>query len=126
MSPLGYDGYLAHMRALNEDADQKMRAYDAARRRSTARQRRRFRHDRESMTVAEKREYLATVIRYVFVKPPTRRRSQEPVSPDRVHIVWFDDPEVDIPRQGRRDWTPAPFIFSDDANDPRDSGVAVA
>ncbi len=36
---------------------------------------------------------------------------------DRVRICWADEPEVDIPRQGRRGWVhPTPFLVEGDAN----------
>jgi site-specific DNA recombinase len=79
--------------------------------------------DWKMMTVDEKRTALKTVIRYVFVR---QADGSHGASADRVHIVWADDPEVDVPRQGRRDYTPRPFTFPDDAHNPGGLGEAVA
>jgi hypothetical protein len=84
---------------------------------------RRLADDWKMMTVDEQRTALKTVIRCVFVRQTEGPRG---ASAHRVHIVWVDDPEPDIPRQGRRDYTARPFVFPGDAHNPGGVGVAAA
>lgn len=125
---LGRDAYLARGKALREAAEDAERAHNEELRHSESRLSdsvRRLRDDWETMTVAEKREGLGSIVRYVFVKPPAVPGSQEPISPDRVHVVFFDDPEVDVPRQGRRDYVIRPFEFPGADAHPAGVGEAV-
>jgi Recombinase zinc beta ribbon domain len=80
-----------------------------------------LRDDWATMTVAERRDQLSSVVRCVFVRNAPQQ--QYGVSRDRVHVVWIDDPEVDLPRQGRRNYVIHPFAF-DGRDDPRHVGVA--
>ena len=80
------------------------------------------------MTMDERREVLAQVIQAVFVRPtvkhprplasmsPKQRLTAERgtgngASDARVHVVWVEDPVVDVPRQGRRGFVRRPFAF---------------
>jgi DNA invertase Pin-like site-specific DNA recombinase len=98
----------------------------------------------EHMSMDDKRLQLASVVRYVFVRPrgdgvkkPTRSTSEgsrRDYLAGRVHIVWANDPEVEIPRQGFRGrklpdgtnegYVIKPFVWTD--TDPGDAGVASA
>lgn len=86
-----------------------------------------LREDWESMTIPEKREALSQEIQAVFVRSTNhpemdryRRRNGgdgiQGASARRIHIVWVDDPPVDVPRQGRRGYVIQPFPFPDDAD----------
>jgi DNA invertase Pin-like site-specific DNA recombinase len=70
-------------------------------------------------SVDKKREALATLIQAVFV----RQGNGQGASDARVHIVWRDDPAVDLPRQGRRGFVRRPFVFPEDDGDPNTIGV---
>jgi DNA invertase Pin-like site-specific DNA recombinase len=110
---IGRDAYLARGRVLRQEAEEAIRERDDALARSAAHDMpaRTLRDDWETMTLAARRDALSKVIRCVFVRPPARRKTHDGASGSRVHIVWFDDPEVDIPRQGRRDYFMRPFVF---------------
>ena len=112
---LGRDGYLARGRALREATEAAEAAYNAELGQSSGdldEAVHRLREDADSLTPLEWRQFLSQLIRQVFVKPPIKKYSQDPISPDRVHIVWFDDPEeIDVPRKGRRDYVMRPFEF---------------
>ena len=84
------------------------------------------------MSLAEQREILMSVIQHVFVrdKPghqgePHRTRGYG-CSAETVRIVWMDEPQVDVPRQGRQDYVLRPFDFGDDVDSPGGVGEAVA
>jgi hypothetical protein len=74
------------------------------------------------LTTEQQRRHLANTIQAVFIRRSTgehnngsgsgRQRYLVEVA-DRIHIVWATEPPVDVPRQGRRDWTPSPFVFPD-------------
>ena len=118
---LGRDVWVARGRKLREEAEAAEAAYNGELQASGSRvstAARRMRDDWPTLTVAEKREILGDIIRHVFVKPPVRKHSQEPISPERIHIVWFDDSPVDVPRQGRRDYVIRPFEFPGDLPNP--------
>ena len=55
------------------------------------------------------RELLATQIQAVFVRPAASRVRGLPIA-DRVHIVWVDEPALDLPKRGSR-WTPRLYTF---------------
>ena len=88
-----------------------------------------------TLTMAEKHEQLAAVIQAVFVKRGDLRYHDKQgklrtritgASPDTVHIVWFDDPQlVDIPAQGKRNFVAHPFPFPV-GDDPVDVGELAA
>jgi len=80
------------------------------------------------MSMDERREALAQVVQVVFIRPfaphpqpmsslsPKQRLTAERgtgngASPQRVHIVWVDEPLVDVPRQGKRGFVRRPFVF---------------
>ena len=77
-----------------------------------------------SLTREEQRAIMTSAVQAVFVRPArnSSSKSQDALA-DRVYIVWWDEPPIDVPRQGRRDWVPRPFVFPD--SDPRDVGEAV-
>ncbi|MEK6272966.1 MAG: recombinase family protein [Actinomycetota bacterium] len=52
--------------------------------------------------------------------------SWQGASASRIHIVWFDDPPLDVPRQGRRDYVARPFVFPGDSDGPGRVGKVVA
>lgn len=88
--------------------------------------------DLRNVSIDRQREALGTVVQSVFV-----RRSSDALHTTkhgltgtngalgRVHIVWADEPQVDVPRQGRRGYTIRPFLFPD-PDGPGDVGEAVA
>lgn len=132
----GREGFLAGAESRRQAAEEAENRRDDALRRNAGRLQqpvRRLRDDWELMTLEEQREALGTLIQAVFVRPTRRegqgrRESNELVygaSEDRVSIVWFDDPPIDVPRQGRRDYALRPFVF-DHAHDPNEIRVAVA
>ena len=51
--------------------------------------------------VASLRELLASGIQAVFVRPAASRSHNLPIS-DRVHIVWADEDQLELPRRGER------------------------
>jgi hypothetical protein len=53
--------------------------------------------------------------KYWATDPRATGTQSKGASPERVHIVWADEPPVDLPRHGRLDWLPRPF-------DPGDLG----
>ena len=81
-----------------------------------------LREEWEEMTVAARRDVIASVVQAVFVRRRENGNGNWWGSTGRFHIVWRDDPDVDVPRQGRRDWVARPFVFPD--ADPVDVGVA--
>jgi DNA invertase Pin-like site-specific DNA recombinase len=134
---LGRAAWLKRLGALRADSDVKRDRLEQALR-ETGRLGRpvvELRQEWETtMSMDEKREQLARVVRYVFVRPrtgevapPSRSTNEElrrDYFDDRVHIVWTSDPEVEVPRQGARGYRIRPFVFPD-AN-PDDAGVAAA
>lgn len=80
----------------------------------------------ENMSDDERNRFVSSVIQAVFIRPPARKMAGTGASADRVDVVWFDDAEPDVPRQGRRDYVQQPWVFPDDVRDPRDVGVAAA
>jgi DNA invertase Pin-like site-specific DNA recombinase len=77
------------------------------------------------MAVDEQRRHLSGAIRHVFVRPhPNGKILPRPNIngagglrrahvAERVHVVWADDPPVEVPRQGARGYVPKPFPFPD-------------
>lgn len=123
---VGRDHYLAGAKerqlALDDLREQRRQALKEAYQPLNGKSVRRLREDWEQMELGEKREILASLIQAVFI-----RKSDGGAwwgSDDRWFIVWRDDPEVDIPRQGRRDWVTKPFVFPTVDADPVDAGVA--
>lgn len=98
----------------------------------------RFLDDFETLSLDQKRGAIGQVVRAVFVRDirpgaqsgtGRKRGSRANVpgaSADSVHIVWVDDPQVDIPRQGRRNFNAGEFVFPGDANEPGDVREAVS
>jgi DNA invertase Pin-like site-specific DNA recombinase len=79
---------------------------------------------RNHMTLDEKRSRLQDVIQAVFIgQPPNGKGGSTGPSRSRVDIVYVWEPEVDIPRPGRRGWRPIPWEFSN-AEHPDDIGPA--
>lgn len=124
---LGRDAFLAGAQARRLAVETAEQAYaDALREHGEGvpEKTRQIRADWDQMTRSEQREALSTVISAIFVREKGSFRNG--ASQDRVHIVWADDPEVDVPRQGRRDWVhPTPFVFPADSR-PRDAREAAA
>lgn len=131
MDSLGRDAYRARAEELRDACDRAEGELNEAIRKAARplidRPVRQLREDWEAMTLEDRHELLAQVIQTIFVRrwadAADNGADGYGASPARVHIVWFDDPQVDIPRQGRRDYTPHPFVFPDDANVPGDVGV---
>jgi hypothetical protein len=67
---------------------------------------------REAGDVEGLRELLATQIRAVFVRPAASRSRGLPTA-DRVHIVWADEPELELPKRGTR-FEPRQFVWDDE------------
>jgi hypothetical protein len=63
----------------------------------------------EAGDVENLRELLASQIQAVFVRPAASRVRGLPIA-DRVHVVWVDEPALELPKRGSR-WTPRPYIF---------------
>jgi site-specific DNA recombinase len=59
--------------------------------------------------VRDLRELLAPAIQAVFVRPASSRRRDAPIE-DRVHIVWADDEELELPKRGEA-FTPRPYVW---------------
>jgi hypothetical protein len=63
------------------------------------------------MTLEERRDILAATVRHVFVRQGRSKGGSGSVA-DRTHIVWRDEPDVDVPLRGARKPFPVrPFIF---------------
>lgn len=135
---MGRSAYLMHMTALRQEAETLAAELNELLRR-TGGPRMPVAELREKwysgeMTIAEKRDRLAQLIRYIFVRPRTDDWHPSKATSDdsrrdylagRVRIVWTDEPDIDVPRQGRHGFVPRPFTDFPDA-DPHDPGVAVA
>jgi len=76
------------------------------------------------MTDEDRRAFMAGMVQAVFVRAAAN--GGRGASADRVDIVWFDDAEPDVPRQGRRDYVQRPWVFANHADDPGDVRVAAA
>ena len=73
------------------------------------------------LSLEEQRSIIANTVQAIFIsraggsgghaKSPQALEKARQRLRGRVHIVWVGDPPVDVPRQGKRDWTPAPFEF---------------
>lgn len=120
----GREAFLAGLDGRRKAADAAQAELDEALRRSGGQQSqlRHLRDDWDAMSLDDQREALATFIQAVFVRrtDPKSKRGQKGkrqktygASDARVHIVWTDDPPVDLPRQGRRDYVLHPFVFPD-------------
>jgi DNA invertase Pin-like site-specific DNA recombinase len=115
---------------------------------------RELREEWPGLTVEQRRRHLANTIQAVFVRPRdeaspeaiafaqahgryiaakrwdgsddgSRDEALAALLGTQVHIVWATEPPLDVPRQGRRDWTPTPFTDFPDAN-PGNVGMALA
>jgi hypothetical protein len=125
LDALGRDAYLARSEALRDAVAEAKAEFDATAHRNAARLNqpvRQLRADWDDMDLAKKRELVGNLVQAVFVRNGPRN-GKGPIDP-HVRIIWFDDPPVDLPRQGRRDYIVRPFPF-DDAN-PSDVREAVA
>jgi site-specific DNA recombinase len=69
---------------------------------------RHFGYDWEGVPTEARRARLRSGIDTVFVR---RRSSRDEPLADRVHVRWRGMPAVDLPGQGRRDYSPRPFLF---------------
>lgn len=125
---IGKRAFRARLTAFAAVRDEKRAILDDALRRagrsSIARPVRELREEWPGLTTEEQRWHLVNTIQAVFVRPGERRlaRGKRTALGDQnrverlleqVHIVWATEPPVDVPRQGRRDWTPKPFEFPD-------------
>ena len=74
------------------------------------------------LAVEDKRTLVRNMTQAIFVRPAgnrnrggawtdAKRAEYLEELRDRVHIVWADEPVVEVPRQGLRQWTPKPFDF---------------
>lgn len=71
-----------------------------------------------SLPVADKRRLLASAIDVVFVR---RGPASAPLD-QRVRVLWRGEgTDLDLPRTGRRDYVPVPYVFDED-----DATVALA
>jgi DNA invertase Pin-like site-specific DNA recombinase len=125
---LGREHYLGGITTRREAVVQAQQALDDARLRqgvAVPEHIRRLRERWDDLTIAERRDALSMVIKTIFcAKKGTYGNG---ASHSRVHIVWADDPagaELDLPRQGRRDYTATPFVFPEPH--PNGAGVVVA
>jgi DNA invertase Pin-like site-specific DNA recombinase len=86
------------------------------------------------LSLDEKRQIVANMVQAVFVRQVSQRAAGKVSNAavvarmgeslrNRVHIVWADEPPVDVPRQGRRDWDPKPFEFPASTSHPDHAGV---
>jgi hypothetical protein len=67
-----------------------------------------FGDDWDRVPMETRRSRLQSGIDTVFVR---RRSSRDEALAERIHIRWRGMPPVDLPRKGRRDYTPRPFLF---------------
>lgn len=136
-SVIGRSAWLKRLGVLRATADTKRERLEQALRESGREHRPVVELKQEwdtTMTMDDKRAQLARVVRYVFVRPPSGEVKKPTWADgddlrrdyldDRVHIVWVTGPEVDVPRQGLRDWQIRSFVFPNP--DPSDAGVAAA
>ncbi len=65
---------------------------------------------RQRGEILDLRQLLATAIQGVFVRPAASRSHSLPIM-DRVHIVWMDDPPLELPKRGSR-FEPRAFTWS--------------
>jgi DNA invertase Pin-like site-specific DNA recombinase len=64
---------------------------------------------RKRGAVLDLRELLASAIQAVFVRPAASRSHNLPIE-GRVHIVWADDPPLELPKRGSR-FSPRAFAW---------------
>jgi site-specific DNA recombinase len=93
------------------------------------------------MPLEEKRRRFGDAVQAVFIRPgpslagvANGRHGRDPAAVERrvrerlggrFHVVWADEPPVELPRRGNvafADWRPTPFVFPDPH--PSDAGVA--
>jgi hypothetical protein len=135
---LGRAAFLKRMATLRADADTKQDEPEQAlgvAGRAGSQPVADLRNDWPDMSMDDKRAHLARAVRYVFVRAPLEGsekphrfsddESRRDYLASRVHIVWATDPEIDVPRQGRRDYVVRPFVFPPDA-DPHKAGIVAA
>jgi len=65
---------------------------------------------RQRGEILDLRELLASAIQGVFVRPASSRSHSLPIA-DRVHIVWVDDPPLELPKRGNR-FSPRAFTWA--------------
>ena len=118
---LGRRAYLRRVEALRADAEAKGEVYEDARRASgvldtpIAELRRMW----PELPLDVKRKHLARTVRHVFVRPRedgrkkpsggTSEKSRRADFDRRVRVVFAGERDVDVPRQGRRDFVSEPF-----------------
>jgi site-specific DNA recombinase len=127
MRAAGEKAFAAGLDTRREAMEAAQSALDEARRRAGVLQTMRDpREDWESMSPLDRNEWLASMIQVVFVRQSQSngRGSITGASPGRVHIVWADEPPLDLPRQGRRDYVMRSFVFADETHD--DPGVVLS
>ena len=83
----------------------------------------------QEMALEEKADMFQGLIQAIFVRRPGdvpngdyKQNGSDVELAKRIHIVWRDEPFLDLPGPGKRGFVPTPFLFPD-AN-PGDAGVS--
>jgi DNA invertase Pin-like site-specific DNA recombinase len=136
---IGPRAFRLRLAAFEATRDEKRAILDEALRRagraSLDRPVRELREEWPGLTIEQQQRHLANTIQTVFVRRAAQNGNGDRTSSlrgdrfvaslaERMHVVWATEAPVDVPRQGRRDWTPCPFVFPDTA--PHDVGLSLA